>query len=191
MVNPDHDIVPAAPSNSISAHNKACPKPLPKSVATAAAPEVLTSTMPPSRRLEKVPKASESLPAQKKMAKCTIAVKGSTSNPAPLADDNTDSTHLSEDLESAPPPQQLHVRKVAVPPEPSNLPQPSKKALAAQAKAVKLQKEEVQEKSIQALAAYKKKSYSDGIQKNPSPTTTWGCTFKVKQASWDLQSKGA
>ena len=29
----------------------------------------------------------------KKMAKRTIAIKGSTSNPAPLADDNTDSTH--------------------------------------------------------------------------------------------------
>ena len=103
-VNPDHDIVPAAPSDSISARNKARPKPRPKSVAAAAAPEVLTSTTPPSRRSEKVPKASKSLPAQKEMAKCTIAVKGSTSNPAPLADDNADSTHQSEDLESAPPP---------------------------------------------------------------------------------------
>ena len=56
-VNPDHDIVPAAPSNSISAHNKAHPKPRPKSMAAAAAPEVLTSTMLPSRRSERVPKA--------------------------------------------------------------------------------------------------------------------------------------
>ena len=91
------------------------------------------------------------------MAKCTIAVKGSTSNPAPLADDNADSTHRSEDLESTPPPWQLCVHKVAIPPEPSNLPQPSKKALAVQAKAVKLQKEEAQEQSIQALVAYEKK----------------------------------
>ena len=76
------------------------------------------------------------------MAKHTIAIKGSTSNPAPLADDNAHSTHQFEDLKSTPPPRQLCVLKVAIPPEPSNLPQPSKKALAAQAKAVKLQKEE-------------------------------------------------
>ena len=168
-VNPDHDIVPAALSDSISAHNKACPKPWPKSVATAAAPEVLTSTMPPSRRLEKVPKASKSLPAQKKMAKHTIAVKGSTSNPAPLADDNADSTHQSEDLESAPPPWQLRICKVAVPPEFSNLPQPSKKALAAQAKAAKLQKEEAWEQSIQTLEAYEKKVIAMGFEKTPVP----------------------
>ena len=58
---------------------------------------------------------------------------------------------------------------MAVPPEPSNLPQPSKKALAAQAKAVKLLKEEVQEKSIQGLAAYKKKVIVMGFEKTPVP----------------------
>ena len=53
---------------------------------------------------------------------------------------------------------------MAVPPEPSNLPQPSKKALAA-----KLQKEEAWEQSIQALAAYKKKVIVMGFKKTPVP----------------------
>ena len=58
---------------------------------------------------------------------------------------------------------------MAVPPEPSNLPQPSKKALAAQAKAAKLQKEEAQEQSIQALVAYEKKVIAMEFKKTPVP----------------------
>ena len=58
---------------------------------------------------------------------------------------------------------------MAVHPEPSNLPQPSKKALAAQVKAVKPQKEEAWEQSIQALAAYKKKVIVMGFKKTPVP----------------------
>ena len=58
---------------------------------------------------------------------------------------------------------------MAIPPEPSNLPQPSKKALAAQAKAAKLQKEEAREQSIQALVAYEKKVIAMGFEKTPVP----------------------
>ena len=56
---------------------------------------------------------------------------------------------------------------MAVPPEFSNLPQPSKKALAAQAKAAKLQKEEAWEQSIQTLEAYEKKVIAMGLKKTP------------------------
>ena len=151
------------PSNVVSATiPKTRPKPRP--IATAADADIGAKSPPSGMSV----KASDPLPTPKKGRKHGTTIEQA---PAPATNDGGITAHDAPPSRSRP----VRIRKptaaAAAALEAAALvasipKQPSKKALAAQAK---VQKEEAIKKSIQALAAYEKKIKAMGFEETPLP----------------------